>query len=151
MRGRDGACCVCLAGGTGAAMLRDEHLASGAGLLQLLLKTVEGVAQSLSFGGLIFQLLGEGRHELLLAQAALQCGAGKVILLFLDGKFGFTIPLVHGVLMLLELFLEEVLVSDGDGHLGLDLEELVLHVKNELFAKLLGVFSSLNEIVDVGS
>lgn len=132
-------------------MLRDEHLARGAGLLQLLLEPLEGVTESLRFGCLIFQLQGKSRGELLTAQAAFQCGTGQVILLFLHGEFGFTVPLVRGVLVLLDLLLEEVLVGDGNGDLGLDLKELIFHVKDELLAELLRVFGFLDKVVDVSS
>ena len=86
-----------------------------------------------------------------MADAALERGAGEVVLLLLNSEFGFAIELVHGFLVLLELLLEEMLVGDGDGDLRLDLEELIFHVENELLAELLRVFCFLDEVVDVGS
>ncbi len=85
-----------------------------------------------------------------MADAALECGAGEVVLLLLDGEFGFAVELVHGFLVFLELLLEEMLVGDGDGDLGFDLEELVFHVEDQLLGELLGVFSFFDEVVDVG-
>ena len=71
--------------------------------------------------------------------------------MFFDGELGFAVPLLDGVLMLLELAVEEVLVGDGHGDLGLDLHELVLHVEDELLGELLGVFGFVDEVVNVGS
>ncbi len=53
--------------------------------------------------------------------------------------------------MLLELAVEEVLVGDGHGDLGLDLHELVFHVEDELFGELFRIFGFIDEVVDVGS
>ena len=53
--------------------------------------------------------------------------------------------------MLFELAAEEVLVGDGHGDLGFDLEELVFHVEDELLGQLLGVLCFVDEVVDVGS
>ena len=89
--------------------------------------------------------------RLLVAQAALECGAGEIVLLLLDGEFGFAVPLLHGVLMFFLLLVQKMLVGDGDGDLGFDLEELVFHVEDELFGELLRVFGFLDEVVDVGS
>jgi len=57
----------------------------------------------------------------------------------------------HGFLMLLELLSQKVLVGNGDGDLRFDLEELILHVEDELLRQLLGVLGFLDKVVDVGS
>jgi hypothetical protein len=136
---------------SGTAVLRYQHLASGSRLRQFLLKAPEGVAKSVCLSILIFQLLREACRELLTAQTTLERGAGQIILLLLDGKFGLTIPLAHGILMLLQFLLEKVLVSNGDGDLRLDLEKLIFHVQDELLCEFLGIFSLLDEIVNVRS
>ena len=137
--------------GAGATVAGDEELGGGAGLLQLLLETGVGVAEGFGFGGLIVELLGEAGGELLVAEAALECGAGEGLVLLFDGELGFAAPLLDGVLVLLELAVEEMLVGDGDGDLGFDLEELVLHVEDELLGELFGVFGFVDQVVDVGS
>ena len=68
-----------------------------------------------------------------MTQAAPKCGAGKIILLTVDGEFGLTMPLLHGVLMFLLLFVQKMLVGDGDRDLGFDLKQLILHIEDKLF------------------
>ena len=58
---------VGFADGAGAAVAGDEELGCGAGLLQFLLETGEGVAEGLGFGGLVFELLREAGGLLLMA------------------------------------------------------------------------------------
>jgi hypothetical protein len=60
--GGDGAGGVGFAYGASAAVLGNEHLTGGAGLLQLLLEAVEGVAEGFGLASLIFELLGEALH-----------------------------------------------------------------------------------------
>jgi hypothetical protein len=136
---------------SGAAVLRYQYLASGSRLRQFLLKAPEGVAKSICLSILIFQLLREACRELLAAQTTLERSAGQIILLLLNSEFGLSIPLVHGILMLLQFFLEKVLVSNRDGNLRLDLEKLIFHVQDELLCEFLGIFSLLDEIVNVRS
>jgi len=140
-----------LARGAGAAVAGEEYLGGGLGLVQLLLELGEGAAQGLGLGGLVFELLRESGGELLMAEAAFEGGAGEVVLLLLDSQLGFAAPLLDGFLVLLEFAIEQVLVGDGDGDLGLDLEELILHVEDELFGEFIGVLGFLDEVVDVGS
>lgn len=83
--GRDGASGVRFAYGAGATVLGDEHLGCGASFLEFLLEAVEGGAEGFDFGCLVFELLGEALCQLLLADAALEGGAGEVVLLLLDG------------------------------------------------------------------
>jgi hypothetical protein len=147
----EGASGVDFADGAGVAVAGDEHLGGGTGFFELLLKASEGGAQGFGFGGLVFELLRETLRQGLMADAALEGGAGEIVLLLLDGEFGFAVELVHGFLVLLEFLLEEMLVGDGDGDLRFDLEELVLHVEDELLGEFLGVFGLFDEVVDVGS
>ena len=116
-----------------ATMLCDKHLAGGLSLLQLLLKLCERAAKGLGFGGLVFELLCEAVGQVLMTQAARECGAGKIVLLTVDGEFRFTMPLLHGVLMFFLLLVQKMLVGDGDRDLGFDLKQLVFHVDDELF------------------
>jgi hypothetical protein len=44
-----------------------------------------------------------------------------------------------------------MLVGDCDRDLGFDLKQLVLHIEDELFRQLLGIFGLRDEVVDVGS
>ena len=54
------------------------------------------------------------------------------------------------VLVLLLLLLQHVLVGDGDRHLGLHLEQLVLHVEDHLLDHLFGVFGLVDQVVEIG-
>ena len=67
-----------------------------------------------------------------MAQTARKCSPGKIVLLTVDGEFGFTMPLLHGVLMFFFLLVQKMLVGDRDRDLGFDLKQLVLHVEDEL-------------------
>jgi hypothetical protein len=47
--------------------------------------------------------------------------------------------------------LEAVLLGNGDGDLGFDLEELVFHVEKDLLGELLGILGFVEEVVEVGT
>ena len=60
-------------------------------------------------------------------------------------------PLPGALFVLLELALQDVLVGDGNGHLGLHLEQLVLHVQDDLFDHFFGVFGLIDKVVEIGA
>src|ERR1035441_7032566 len=49
-----------------------------------------------------------------------------------------------------ELLVEHVLVGNRDRHLGLHLEQLVLHVQDDLLDHFFGVFGLIHQVVDIG-
>ena len=53
----------------------------------------------------IFELLGKAVGQILMAKATCQCAAGEIIVLLVDGEFGFAMPFVYGVFVLLSLLL----------------------------------------------
>jgi hypothetical protein len=55
------------------------------------------------------------------------------------------------VFVLLLQLLEAVLLGNGDGDLGFDLEELVFHVEKDLLGELLGILGFVEEVVEVGT
>ncbi len=137
--------------GAVAAMLRGDELYAGLGFGELLLQARVGSAQGLGFEGLVGVLLFEAFGHALMGESALDGGAGEVVLLAGDGELGLAQPLQAEV-VLLSFFLEqEMLVGDGDGYLGFDLEELVLHVEDELAGQLGGVLGLGEEVVEVGA
>jgi hypothetical protein len=75
MGARNNAGSVGFACGRCATMLGVEHLAGGAGLLQFLLKSFEGVSECLRLSLLIFELLGE---PLWPAVACSGCARGRL-------------------------------------------------------------------------
>ena len=70
---------------------------------------------------LIVHLFAVALREALRGLIAVEGGAGEVVLAFVDGAFGFAHPVVPGVFVFFQLFLQHVLVGDGDGDLRLDL------------------------------
>jgi hypothetical protein len=52
--------------------------------------------------------------------------------------------------MLGRLLFQKVLIGNRDGHLRLDLEQLVLHVDDKLLQHLFRVLRFINQIVEVG-
>jgi hypothetical protein len=145
------ACGVRFADGASPSIPGDQYLACRSGLAKLLLQPAKSVAKSFSLGSLIFKLLRERRAHLSIAQTALERCACQSILLFLNGEFGLSIPLVHGILVLLQLFFEQMLVSNSDGNLCLNLEKLIFHIKHKLFRKLFRIFGFLDQVINIGS
>ena len=105
-----------------AAMLGDEHIAFGLRLHQLLLEFEERALEVLHLRFLIFHLLAEAFGHGLVAHGALHGGARQGIVLLIHGQLGAADPLLGALLVFLELALQDVLVGDGYGYLGLDLE-----------------------------
>ena len=44
---------------------------------------------------------------------------------------------------------QQMLVGDGDGHLRLHLDQLILHVEDDLLEHLLGLLGLVDQIVEV--
>jgi hypothetical protein len=47
------------------------------------------------------------------------------------------------------LLLQQVLIGHGDRHLRLDLQQLVLHVEDDLLDHLLRVLGAIDEVVEI--
>jgi hypothetical protein len=137
-------------GGAGAAVLRDQQIGFGVGLGQLLIEIAQRRLQILDLGFLIFELLREVRAQVAITFDAEQSGAGQVVLLFVDGELGLAHPFLDFVVVFEFLFFEQMLVGDGDGDLRFDLQELVVHVEDDLLDHLFGLLSFVDQVVEVG-
>jgi hypothetical protein len=140
-----------LGGGLIAAVLAEEECGAGFGFDELGLESGVGGAEGLGLGGLICELSGEALGGALVGETALKGMTGEVVVAFLDGEFGFAAPLRLGFFVFLLLFEETVLVGDGDGDLGFDLEQLVLDVEEDLSGEFFGIFGAVEEVVEVGT
>jgi hypothetical protein len=79
---------------------------------------------------LVRHLLAETFGHLLVPFVALKRSARQIILALIDRELRLTHPVGRFLFAFLLLLLQHVLVGDGNGHLSLDLEELVLHIKD---------------------
>src|SRR5438034_4844179 len=138
-----------LAQRAGAAVLRDQDIAAGPGLRQLLLELTERRLQVRHLRPLILHLLLAARRHPAVAERSLEGAARQVGLLLVHRQLRPPRPLRHPLLVLLALALEDVLVGDRDGDLRLHLEELILHVEDDLLQQLLRVLRLVDEIVQV--
>ena len=100
---------------------------------------------------LVGDLLGEAFAQVAIAFHPLQGRAGQVVLLLVDGELCFAHPLRDFVFILFLLFFQQVLVGDGDRHLGLDLQKLVLHVKDHLLDHLFRMLGFVDQVVEIGA
>jgi hypothetical protein len=137
--------------GTGTAVFHCEQFAAGLRFLEPLLEPAERGAQRGGLSPLIGELLGEAGGHLLMADLLAQRGAREVILLPRDGEGRFALPVAGGLLMLRLLLFEQVLVGKRDGDLRLYLQELVLHIEDELAQHLLRIFRAVDQIVQIGA
>ena len=137
-------------GGTGAAMLRDQQVGFGVGFRQFLFQFAQGGLQVLDLGFLVFNLLREVGGHLTIAFDAKQGGAREIVVFLVNGELGFAHPFLHFFVVLHFLFFEQVLVGDGDCDLRFDLQELVLHVEDDLLDHLFRFFRLVDQIVQVG-
>ncbi len=85
-------------------MFGHQHLAMGPRLIELLLQFVQGLAQVVRFVLLVFGLRSKSRHQLIVAQRALECRARQVVVSLLHGQFRLGAPLGRLVLVLGPLF-----------------------------------------------
>ena len=99
---------------------------------------------------LVGHLLHEVLAHLAIAFHALQRGTGQVVFFLVDSQFGLTHPFGDFVFIFFLLLLQQVLVRDGDRHLRLHLQKLVLHVEDDLLDHLLWLFRLVDQIVKVG-
>ncbi len=135
---------------SGAAVLRDEQIGFGVGLGQFLIEIAQSGLQILNLGFLVFELLCEVRAQVAITFDAEQSGAGQVVLLFIDGKLGFAHPFLGFVVIFEFPFFQQMLVGDGDGDLRFDLQELVVHVEDDLFDHLFRLLGFVDQVVEVG-
>ena len=70
---------------------------------------------------------------------------------FLHGQFRLAPPLGRFLLVLGALLGQQVLVGNRDGYLRLHLEQLVLHVENNLLQHPLRILGLLNQVVEIGA
>src|SRR5215813_3768231 len=132
------------------SMLGDQRIALRFGLSQFLFQFVQGRFQIVDLRLLIRHQRVEAPRHLLVAHRALEGCTREIILFLVHGQFGFAHPFGLFLRVLFLLFFQHVLVGDGDGHLGLYLHELVSHIQDHLFDHFLGIFGSIDQIVQVG-
>ena len=89
---------------------------------------------------LVGDLLREVAGQFAIAFHAMQRGSGEVVFFFSDGELGLARPFRGLFFVFFLLPFEQVLVGDGDRHLRLHLQKLILHVENDLFDHLFRVF-----------
>src|SRR5579864_9767468 len=95
-------------GGTRAAMLRDQQVALGLGLRQLLLQLMESGAQIFHLRLLVSHLLRKTFGHLLIAERAFErCLGQLIVFLLLHGEFGLAVPLGGLLFALVVLFLQQ--------------------------------------------
>ena len=92
----------------------------------------------------------EAFAQVAIAFHALQGGAGQVVLFLVDGQFCLAHPLRHFVFIFFLLFFQQVLVGDGNRHLRLDLQKLVLHVEDDLLDHLFRMLGLVDQVVEIG-
>jgi hypothetical protein len=140
-----------LLAGAGTAVFHCEQFAARLRFLQPLLQPAERGAQCAGLSPLIGELLGEASSHLLVADLLAQRSACEVILLPGDGERRLALPVAGGFFVLRLLLFEQVLIGKRDGDLRLYLQELVLHIEDELAQHLLRIFRAVDQIVEIGA
>jgi hypothetical protein len=74
---------------------------------------------------------------------------GEVVAVLADGEYRALLPVVRQPELGVGLVLQALLVGDGRGHLLLGLDQLAVHVGDQLVEHLLGVFGRGDQVVDV--
>ena len=80
-------------------------------------------------------------------EAAFNGGARQVVLFFAHGHLRFAAPIGNFFLVLFLLFLQQMLVGNGDGHLRLHLKQLVFHVQDHLLDHDLRVLRFVDQFI----
>ena len=82
-------------------------------------------------------------------KTAVERCAGEIVLAFGDRQLGLAMPALGGFVVLLLLLFEQMLVGDGDGHLGFYLEQLIFHIEKKLTQRLLRILRFVDQVVYV--
>ena len=106
--------------------------------------------QVLHLNLLIGHLLLEVLRGLLAAEGTLNSGACQIVLFLRDSELGLACPLCRLLQVFLLLFFKKMLVGDCNRHLRFHLEKLILHIEDDLFDHLLGIFRLIDQVIDVG-
>src|SRR5947209_2094913 len=136
--------------GLGSPSAGDQQLFFGLRVLNLGLELVQRIFELLDLTRLLVVLLLEAGGSLLERVAARQRLARHVVLALLDSQLGSLLPVGGLGLVVLVALVELLLVGDGRGYLRLDLHKLVVHIGDQLLDDLLGVFSAIDHVVDIG-
>ena len=123
-----GASILGLADGACASLLRDQQIGLGLRFGKFLLQLTKSGLQIFDLRLLIGDLFGETTGKLAIALDTMQSGAREFVVFLADGELGLAHPFGRLLRVFFLLGFEQVLVSDGDRHLRLDLQKLVLHV-----------------------
>jgi hypothetical protein len=138
-----------LAERAGAAMLDQQRLALRLGLGELLFELAERRLERRHLRALIGDLLPEAVHRPLAGFLTLQRRTGQVVLAAIDRQLRLAQPLGGLLVVFLLFLLEHVLIRDGNRDLCLDLQQLILHIENDLLDHLRRVLRLVDEIVQV--
>ena len=131
-------------------MLRDQHVALGLRFHQLLLQLGQRALQVLHLRFLIFHLLPEALGRRAVGHRALHRGARQLVVVLVEGHIRAPHPLPVVVFVFLEFLLQHMLVGDRNRHLGLHLEQLILHIEDHLLDHFFRVLGLVDQIVEVG-
>ena len=138
-----------LGGSARAPVLRNQHILLGLRFRQFLIQLMQGRLQIFHLRLLIGNLLPEALPHLPVAHRTLDRDARQVVLLLVHGHLRLAHPLRGLLFVLLMFLLQHVLVGDGDGHLRFHLQQLVLHIEDDLLDHLFRIFGLVDQIVQV--
>jgi hypothetical protein len=134
----------------GSLLARDEDVLLALGLLdlvveraQLLLELVDGIFLQLG-------LLAELGELAVVLGLALEGLLGQVFVAGAHCQHGLAFPLLPQIGLLVALLFQTLLVGNRDCHLLFRLDELVLHVEDDLVQHLLRILGLGDDVVDVG-
>jgi hypothetical protein len=76
---------------------------------------------------------------------------GQIITTVADRQLSLLLPFVRFLLVLLKVIEEPLFRCDSQGDGLLDLDEVVLHVLEQLFDHLLGIFGPIDQVTNIGA
>ena len=131
-------------------MLCDQQIGFSLGLRMFLLQLTQRSLQIFYLRFLVDDLLSEAFAQVAIALHPLQSGTRQIVLFLVDGQFCFTHPFRHFVFIFFSPFFQQMLVGDGDRHLRLDLQKLILHVEDDLLDHFFRMLSLVDQVVEIG-
>jgi hypothetical protein len=135
--------------GLGALLSRDEDVALALGLFDLVVEEAERLLQLVDGGLLLGPLIFQGRGELVVLALSGEGFLGQRLVARAKSHHRAPLPLLRVRDLLVELFGESFLVGDGCGDLLFRLDELIVHVQDDLIEHLLGIFRAADQVVEV--
>jgi hypothetical protein len=136
--------------GVGPGGARDDQVLLALGLLDLVVEHPQGALELIDRGLLLLPLLFVLLVELVVLLLALERLLREAVVALADGEHGPALPLGGVGALLLGLLREVLLVGDGNGDLLLRVDELTVHLEDDLVQHLLGVFGPADQVIEVG-